>query len=29
MADAIRQIGYDERAYKEESLGRIRDARFS
>lgn len=29
MADAVRQIGYDERVHKEESLSRIRDARFS
>jgi len=29
MADVIRQIGCDERVHKEESLRRIRDARFS
>lgn len=29
MADVVRQIGYDERVHKEESLGRIRAARFS
>ena len=29
MADVIRQIGYDERMHKEESLKRIAEARFS
>ena len=29
MADVIRQIGYDERAHKRESLDHITDARFS
>lgn len=29
MADVVRQIGYDERVHKEESLGRIREARFA
>ncbi|HET7876153.1 MAG TPA: hypothetical protein VFN71_11595 [Methylomirabilota bacterium] len=29
LADCLRQIGYDERVHKEESLARMEEARFS
>jgi hypothetical protein len=28
MADLFRQIGFDERVHKEESVGRLHEARF-